>query len=225
MYNRINQTLSIVFSMLMCFPLVSCGDDDSEDSSSSKGNGTLNGHDYVDLGLPSGTKWATCNVGASNPEGYGDYFAWGETKPKDEYYASDYSWYNDRGFIKYTNSVLLPKDDAATVNWGTDWRMPTVDEMNELISKCKFSWTEINGVEGGKFTAKNGNFIFLPAAGHKYGSHFSLEGESGGYWTSSNADANYIPVPSYILFDSENKPYYLLEDHSHRGYSVRPVCK
>ena len=108
-------------------------------------------HEWVDLGLPSGTLWATCNVGADNPEDYGDYFAWGETEPKVIYNWSTYKWCNgsvntmtkyctDSGYGTVDNKTELdPADDAATVNWGTSWRMPTLEQLDELLTKC--TWT------------------------------------------------------------------------------------
>ena len=142
-------------------------------------NGTYNGHDYIDLGLPSGTLWATCNVGADNPEDYGDYFAWGETQSKASYTESNYVYshggYNqltkycsqtDFGFNGFTDNLttLESSDDAATVNWGEGWITPTNKQWVELLTKCSHSWTTINGVKGCLFTGRNGNTIFLPAA-------------------------------------------------------------
>lgn len=134
--------------------------------------------EYVDLGLPSGVKWATFNVGATQPEEYGDYFAWGETEPKELYDWSTYKWcdgsyntltkYNtDSEYGVVDNKKILESlDDAAYVNWGGNWRMPSVDEWNELLSHCSLKWEERNGVSGVTFVSvQNGNSIFLPAAG------------------------------------------------------------
>ena len=147
-------------------------------------------HDYVDLGLPSGTLWATCNVGASSPEEYGDYFAWGETEPKDTYDWWTYFDTEDDGstFKKYNNdgglTELLPEDDAATVNWGSGWQMPSLDQIDELIN-CNYTtteWTTLNGVNGRKVTSRsNGNSIFLPAAGDRYDTSLSSVGGYGYY--------------------------------------------
>ena len=163
-------------------------------------NGNLNGHVYVDLGLPSGILWATCNVGANTPEGCGDYFAWGETTPKDVYdwksyqygdfvdgrfamtkYCTVSSW-GLNGFVD-SLAILEPVDDAATA-WGAGWRMPTGKDWDELYHYTTWAWTTQNGVEGRLLTAKNGNSVFLPATG------FRLEGELIGpglgiYWSSS----------------------------------------
>ena len=151
-------------------------------------------HEYVDLGLPSGTLWATCNVGASKPEEYGDYFAWGETKPKSDYSWSTYFDSDDNGntFKKYNNNggltELLPEDDAATANWGSPWRMPSHDQINELFNSryTTTEWTTLNDVYGRKITSKsNGNSIFLPAAGSRWGGDLSGAGSDGNYWSSS----------------------------------------
>ena len=159
-------------------------------------------YEYVDLGLPSGTLWATFNVGATKPEEFGDYFAWGETKPKDVYDWSTYKWakpnssanisnllkYNsgaysyNSGYYSYGDisgtidnlTTLLPEDDAATANWGFDWRMPTINEINELINNCEYSLTKVNGISGIKYTASNGNSIFIPAAGYQSGQPLRL---------------------------------------------------
>ncbi|MBQ6191065.1 MAG: BspA family leucine-rich repeat surface protein [Bacteroidaceae bacterium] len=185
-------------------------------------------HEYVDLGLPSGTLWATCNVGANSPEEYGDYFAWGETTPKEDfdnfesYRISDYilAKYNVDGGTGILTS-LQPEDDAATVNWGSDWQMPSEAQILELISEeyTTSEWTQLNGVNGRLITSKsNGNSIFLPAAGNcLYGK--SGEGEKGNYWSR-------ILNPSYqyaseIYFTSSLFAHYLATPKF--CLSVRPV--
>lgn len=151
-------------------------------------------HEYVDLGLPSGTKWATCNVGASSPEEYGDHFAWGETAPKDEYNWSTYFDTDDGGitFKKYNNNggltELQPEDDAATANWGSGWQMPSPDQIKELFNSSYTTTkrTTLNDVYGCKITSKsNGNSIFLPAAGYRWGDDLADAGSYGFYWPSS----------------------------------------
>lgn len=140
--------------------------------------GTLNGHDWIDLGLPSGTRWATCNVGADNPEDYGDFFAWGETTPKTSYTENNYTY--------SSNSTTLPSSaDAASVNWEGAWRMPTKAEFEELNNNCTIIWTTQNGVNGRLFTGPNGNSIFLPATGYYQDSNFLNAGSCGYFWTSS----------------------------------------
>ena len=157
-------------------------------------------HGYVDLGLPSGTLWATYNVGANTPEEYGDYFAWGETQPKSTYNWSTYQYCNgsyytltkycsnfDYGYNGFVDNLttLLPEDDAATVNWGVDWRMPIQAEWEELYNNTTCIWTTQNGVNGRLFTATNGNNLFLPAAGFRLGSILGNLGSDGEYWSSS----------------------------------------
>lgn len=143
--------------------------------------GLHNGYEYINLGLPSGLKWATCNVGATTPEEYGSYFAWGETETKEVYYFDTYTYTS-------TPTRLPLSADAANVNWGGKWRMPTGDEMEELMdtNNCTWEWTTQNGVNGYKVTSKtNGNSIFLPATGRRENSNHNNEGSNGYYWSSS----------------------------------------
>ena len=195
--------------------------------------GQLNGHDWVDLGLPSGTKWATCNVGADTPEGYGEYFAWGETTTKETYSSSTYSYSNDGKLTKYCSNaecgndgftdaltILEASDDAAIANWGAGWRMPTYDEMLELINNCTVTWTIQNGVNGSLFTGQNGNTIFLPAAGYSNGSSPYATGPYGSYWSSSLCKS--FPYHAEILyFNSDGCS--ISARYRFWGFSVRPV--
>lgn len=197
------------------------------------GYGLENGYEYVDLGLS--VKWATCNVGATKSEDYGDYFAWGETQPKSTYNWSNYKWCNGsyNTLTKYcTNSdygtydgksTLELADDAARANWGGSWRTPTKEEQDELRDNCKWEWTTQNGVEGYKVTSKKKgytkNSIFLPAAGCRGSSSLS---SAGGYWSSSL----YTDYPSsalHVYFYSS----YVGRNYDYRscGFSVRPVCQ
>lgn len=171
------------------------------------GKGKVNGHEYVDLGLS--VKWATCNVGADVPEAYGDYFAWGETKPKKKYTEYNYSYFSD-------TPVLPASADAATVNWGAEWRMPTEDEFEELKTKCKWTWME----NGYKVEGPNGNSIFLPTAGGIRGTQFSNDG-LGGYW--SNSLNKYVTdYARFFDFDSDN--YKMSTMARYIGFFIRPVC-
>ncbi|MBQ9362943.1 MAG: Ig-like domain-containing protein [Bacteroidaceae bacterium] len=153
----------------------------------------------VDLGLPSGLKWATTNIGANSPEEYGDYFAWGETEPKETYNWETYKWCNgsyntltkyccdsDYGIVDNKTVLELElEDDAAHAKLGGAWRMPTHEEFAELRKECTWTWTTQNGVNGRKGIGPNGNSIFLPAAGHRDGSSLSNEGRGGYFWSSS----------------------------------------
>ena len=188
---------------------------------------TEKGHEYVDLGLPSGLKWATMNVGANCPEEYGDYFAWGETAPKDDYDWNTYKFTTDGGstFTKYNGTdgktTLDPEDDAAAVNWGGKWRMPTDAEWKELKTNCTWTWTTLNGVNGYEVKSKtNGNSIFLPAAGGRGNDYMGKAGDAGYYWSSSlNPD---IPdCALYMYFVSEYVDRY--NNSRYYGQSVRPV--
>ncbi len=198
----------------------------------------FNGHEYVDLGLPSGLLWATCNVGATAPEEYGDYFAWGEVEPKSYYDWSsegNYKWgtydgsdSQNYGMTKYNKTdgktVLDPEDDAAHVNWGGDWRMPTLTEMQELLDSdnCTWEWTTQNGVYGRKVTSvSNGNSIFLPAAGFRVNSSLSYAGALGYYWSSSLRTS--YPSDAYYLYFYSGY-YDRDDDNRYYGQSVRAVC-
>ena len=193
--------------------------------------------EYVDLGLPSGIKWATCNVGATTPEGYGDYFAWGETQPKTTYNWSTYKYCNGSSttMTKYcvdsyygtvdNKTTLELTDDAARVNWGGKWRMPTTAEQDELrnTSNCTWTWTTQNGVNGYKVTSKvNGNSIFLPAAGYCDNGSLYFAGSYGYYWSSS-LSTNYSYSAFYLYFFSDCVDW--SNDYRYYGLSVRAVCE
>ena len=198
--------------------------------------GSYNGQEYVDLGLS--VKWATCNVGATTPEEYGDYFAWGETSTKTTYNWSTYKYCNgsddtmtkycvDSNFGTVDNKTTLElTDDAAHVNWGGKWRMPTKAEQDELrnTSNCTWTWTTQNGVKGYKVTSKkNGNSIFLPAAGWRYYDTLFNAGSYGYYWSSSLSTSYSLYAcrvffnSSYVDWDKVGSRFY--------GQSVRAVCE
>ena len=184
--------------------------------------------EYVDLGLPSGLKWAKCNLGASKPTDYGDYYAWGETEPnKAEYTWATYKWGTEDNITKYNDTddktTLKAADDAATQKLGSPWRMPTIDEINELIGKCIWTETTQNGVKGHEVKGPNDNSIFLPAAGGRNGSELKDAGSWGAYWSSSLHSA-YISnaYALYLYFVSDGHYWY---DGASRyfGFPVRPV--
>ncbi|MBR4974384.1 MAG: hypothetical protein IKY60_02230, partial [Bacteroidales bacterium] len=178
----------------------------------------INGYEYVDLGLPSGLKWATCNVGANSPEGYGDYYAWGEIETK-----SEYTYANSKTYDRRMSDISgKSKYDVARSKWGGSWRLPTKEEFSELRQKCKWQWTTQNGKEGYKVTGPNGNSIFLPAAGLRDGSSFDSAGEFGFYW-SSTPDESDDDFACSLYFNSSGHGVNWYD----RGYgrSVRPVSE
>ena len=244
---------------------MSC-EDDKENVSSNGGSsvfksGTENGHDYVDLGLTSGTKWATCNVGASNPQDYGNYYAWGETTTKETYNLSNYKYangeydqltkycskskYGKDGFTDSKTTLDL-SDDAAYVNWGGKWRMPTYDQQRELRNECYWVWTESynnsnvkgyivykaktssdKGQEIHKYETPSSSYslsdahIFLPAAGYRTNGDLNFAGSDGDYWSSSlDTDG---PYGAWFVAlgsgDLASRSYY-----RYCGHSVRAVC-
>ncbi len=189
-------------------------------------------HEYVDLGLPSGTLWAATNIGANSPEDYGDYFAWGETTTKDVYNLSTYKWYDSdynkltkycidsHGFID-NKTELDPEDDAATANWGPEWRMPSKEQIKELIDNSTDVWTTRNGVRGRLVTSKiNDATLFFPAAGYRWDSGYGNVGSFGSYWSRS-------------LYENSLNAYYLIASYANNlwctgserssGESVRAV--
>ena len=191
----------------------------------------------VDLGLPSGIKWATCNVGAEKPEDYGNYYAWGEVLPKKDYswetykYANGASYkltkycdnakYGDNGFTD-NKATLEPEDDAACMNWGSNWRMPTDAEWNELLDNCTWTWTTQNGINGYRIASKtNSNSIFLPAAGFRCDTDLRNGSSSGYYWSSL-----FFEFLSYYAGDLDFWSDNVSSRGNYRalGQSVRPVC-
>ena len=201
-------------------------------ASSSKAN-VINGHKYVDLGLS--VKWADCNVGASSPSDYGDYFAWGETSTKSDYSWATYEWCKgtNKSFTKYcinseygtvdNRQVLESSDDVAHVKWGGSWRMPTKEEFKELCDKCTWTWTTQGGHKGCKVTGPNGNSFFLPAAGNRDGTVLYNRGSSGYYWSATlKEDGSYGAY--YLDFYSgySGWDYYWFR---YRGHTVRPVTE
>ena len=168
-----------------------------------------NGHECVDLGLPSGLKWSTCNVGASSPSDFGEYYAWGEIQPKSNYSQSNYM---------YHDTQLKNIFDAVRLLWHGKWRMPTTGEVDELQKNCKWTQAILNGHHGVFITGRNGNSIFLPAAGVFVDKEKKLVETEGRYWTSSamdNGKALYFKTK-----DAEKEHYF-----RSCGLSIRPVTK
>lgn len=192
----------------------------------------------IDLGLPSDTKWACCNVGATTPEAYGSYFAWGETEEKEIY---DWTTYihcdgsmetcHDLG-----SDIAGTEYDAAHVLWGGSWVMPSQDQIKELTSKCSCTWTMRNGVGGDLFTGLSGGAIFLPEADFRWNSRInnvvidnndSLDGKTdelpnAGYYWSSSPRPSYTNVASYLLF-SYGYSYWDSYNFRCAGFTIRPV--
>ena len=196
----------------------SCGggdDDDSPITPTNKTEGTESSHEWVDLGLS--VKWATCNVGATKPEEYGDYFAWGETATKKVYSYSTYTYTGK-------SEVLPATADVAHVKWGGKWRMPTTTEMDELMNPKYCSWKAVtkNGVKGWEITSlKNYKTIFLPLAG-TFGSSLFAAGTYGHYWTSSLYTKN--TSYAYGAFLSTGGDFNTQYEDRYNGNTVRAVC-
>ena len=197
----------------------------------------MNGHAYIDLGLPSGTKWATCNVGATVPEGHGEPVAWGETASKYSYFWTNYKYCNGSyvELTKYCNvsyyginghvdnlTTLESVDDAATSNWGAGWRTPTRNEMDELFDNCTRAAVTQGGVAGYKFTGPNGNSIFLPANGYR-DMETVYDANTCYYWTSTLYTAN-EPYMAYSLIVGPENSCVNVSSRA-RGLLVRAVCR
>lgn len=186
----------------------------------------INGHTFVDLGLPSGLLWAECNVGASSPIENGDYFAWGETMTKETYSWDTYKWErinHNAEMAKYNRTdgkkILDPEDDAATVNWGTGCRMPSYTDLMELVNECEFiQQSNYQGVYGYLVKGPNGNTIFLPHAGSKP----SNVGCDISYWSSSTASS--LPQTT-MAFGVGVRTFYTGNAYRYIGLPVRPVAE
>ena len=241
--------LLLAVSLVLPFVFISCDDDKDEPA-------IPDNDEYVDLGLPSGTLWATCNVGADSPEEYGDYFAWGETIPKDVYEWQNYKWAHwvydtisdhfyhvvEERWFKYYNwswinntsvegdskTELELEDDAAYVNMGSNWRMPTLEQLQELVEKCNWERTQKNGVNGYLVTGRNGKSIFLPAAGGR-SSCLYHDGRCAYYWSRTLCSSNKLTIEAadqgeaYILFFNEWGEQEVWYDSRYDGNTIRAV--
>ncbi len=180
-------------------------------------NGQINGHDFLDLGLSSGIRWATCNVGASTPSEYGNYYAWGEIEPKESYtVGTNVTWGQEIEEIGGN-----PQYDAATANCGGTWRMPTREEVDELINECEWEWTSEGDHNGCRVTGPSGNSIFLPAAGERYGTSNNNAGTVGCYWISTSGSTFQSGLGLFfgIYYNISN----IGGDNRYYGHSVRAV--
>lgn len=207
----------------------------TKEHGSNSGNGIYNGHEYVDLGLPSGTLWATCNVGANTISDYGNYFAWGETTTKTTYNWTTYKYCigDPQNLTKYCTrsssgnngftdnlTIMQSMDDAATAQWGNGWGTPTKMQWEELKDNTTVTWTTHGGVNGRRFTASNGNSLFLPASGRYWENELYTVDSFGDYWSSS-LDTNYPGNAWYFGFNSSD--YQSKKSIRSNGHSVRPV--
>lgn len=222
--------------LLMILFAVGCRKPDVPDDGGDDHGNDLDVHEFVDLGLPSGTLWATCNVGASEPEELGNYYAWGETEPKDLYdwksyryghfvneryelnkYCTD-SVYGHDGFVD-DMTVLELSDDVVRACWGSEWRMPTIEEWEELFFNTTGIWTTSNGVKGWLCTAANGNSLFLPAAGYWWDDAFNAD--LGLYWSSSvNKE---FPYRAWGFHFNSDSCHICGSSDRNRGQTVRAV--
>ncbi len=177
----------------------------------------------IDLGLPSGTKWACCNVGASKPEEYGGYYAWGETCTKDQYTYNTYHLRNGNAYAYVGDDIANSQYDAANINWGEPWCMPTIGQFQELVNNTTSIITSYNGIAGRSFTGKNGCAIFLPYAGGMRSDDLGKAGREGFYWSStfcSYGEGNYTAS----MFQLKNAECQYVGDRG-EGNSIRPVQK
>lgn len=204
----------ILLALLMIIA-VGCTKDKAE------GDGTIHGHIYVDLGLPSGTLWAACNVGADSPEEYGDYFAWGETKPKRVYSLDTYKYKDSIPYSDLGEEDLRASDDAASANWAGGWHTPTYSDWHELCHETTIEELTMNGVKGICFKGTNGKSLFLPYAGAIIENELYEDGISGGYWASTSISGGFYQWLQRICdnFDIEMETI----GYVYYGYSIRPV--
>ena len=214
--------LRVLMLGVLAMPLASCEEDIPEDAN----------HEAVDLGLS--VKWATCNVGANSPEEFGGYYAWGETEVKSNYSLETYKYYlgdlngdgetrENEEYINIGSGISGTSYDVAHVKWGDGWRMPTMEECEELCRNCSWEWTEVNGVSGQKVTGPNGNSIFLPAAGgYDETGHYG-QGLGGEYWAGTLAV--YANRAAWLLsFNKKSHGWdYFNASLRDNGYTVRPV--
>lgn len=186
----------------------------------------------IDLGLPSGTVWASCNLGGKKSIDTGDYYSWGSISPQDTYSWTTYRYGTLKSLSKYNSNnsygnvdnmlELDPEDDAAYINWGSDWRMPSIKQMQELLEECDISWITQEGCAGCLLTSRrNSNSLFLPMAGYYSGTTFQGAGTSGAYWISSLDEEN--PSRAFILYFYQNMISTEYVNERCAGHPIRPV--
>lgn len=204
--------------------------DSTENASHSRVESTATDEPHphaIDLGLPSGTKWASCNVGATKPEEYGTYYAWGETEGKDYYDWSTYTHCNGDGnsCIDLGSNIAGTQYDIAYVKWDSNWQMPTLDQFKELFDYCHHKWTTFNGVKDRKFTSNlNGNSNFLPAVGYRWKDNLCFFGYNGFYWSSTQRQS-LLEYAYYLYFGSSNVDWGSNCGSRLYGLMIRPVSK
>ena len=230
--------LSYFLLLVGVISLTSCGDDEEDidngiENNGGNGNsgtessnltGSINGHDYVDLGLS--VKWATCNVGASSPEMYGNYYAWGETSTRNSYYQDTYKFYNSNtgNVSNLGNNISGTKYDAATYYWGSKWRMPTRSELEELLSRCSWTWVTRSGIKGYNVVGKNGQSIFLPANGeYSANDKGAKAGIFGEYWSGTFKTTTDFYSHSYALMFTQSARKEVEGYYRYVGLAIRPV--
>ncbi len=215
-------TLIVLLSVTFTVDAQSCPDD--------------NHPHMIDLGLPSGTKWACCNVDTEHPEkqsptNYGGYYAWGETNVKDYYNLDTYVYKDGDGdgdgysFQDIGSDIAGTKYDVAHVKWGGSWVMPSLNQIKELLNNCTYEWTTVNGVDGQKFTSRiNDSSIFMPAAGLRFSGNLRLSGSYGNYWSSTQHlwESN---IAYELDFSSDDSDWKYDYGGRSRGKSVRPVSR
>lgn len=190
----------------------------------------------IDLGLPSGTKWACCNVGADKPEAYGGYYAWGETEEKERYDEESYSFFEwdysvdfDQEIIIYTDlgdDIAGTEYDVAHVKWGCSWVMPSEGQIEELLDNCSCAYISKNGVKGGQFTGTNGGSVFLPAAGNRGDGVVYTTYPYGRYWSSTQNPSD--PSDWYVAYSltfASTSFSWIRNHYIYYGLTVRPVSR
>ena len=230
-------SLKLFAMLLLCVcALTACGGDDNDDNITAGKNGVyvINGHKFVDLGLPSGLLWATRNVGAESIYEIGNYYSWGEIEPKNKYTLTTYKWFDGDEFTKYNREdgkrELDAADDVATVKWGKKCRLPKHAEAIELVTKCKWEWRlsyDNESITGYLVTGPNGNSIFLPAAGSNTGSLIQWSGKYGSYLIKDIArteDYQYIEILHFNKGDINPTESSGTSSYRNWGSSARPVA-
>lgn len=233
---KVKVLLFIGLTVIASASLISCGEDDEKKPSfdSNGGNngnpstgnltGKVNGHEYVDLGLS--VNWSTCNIGSLSPTFEGLYYSWGEVSEKIAYWNENYKFYNSttRNYSNIGNNISGTKYDVATYSWGSKWRMPTKDEFDELINKCTWTWTTISGISGYHVVGKNGQSIFLPAAGSCFNDKKKADfGIFGEYWSGTFKETTDFYSNSYALVFNQLSRKNVEGEHRYIGLTIRPV--